>query len=338
MLLNNSLYSSVVNTLFANEIKSKRIFNVPLSMHNPDNWETEFGTVSWKDYDGIILDAFHEAPEEWRVSKVYKMAIDAGVPANRIIWIDSGFNPNAGIKHISIPMFMYSYSVEQVVVPLVPKREKLFLALARDPKIQRVKFILKLLENNIDKSAVITCGSSVDYQAGWDNLIPDDNVYKNRFPILLNSKKASIQEVNSIEPEFKKCLFNIVLETGFEYIGPNSGWDRHFYTEKTGKAFFLEQIPLFLSKKGYVAVLRNLGFDMFDDIVNHSYDLIEDPNDRIDALVAECLRLSNIGINHFKSLSGLQERFHYNKLQRRVVADKLHTQSTDQLKTWLNSL
>jgi hypothetical protein len=45
-----------------------------------------------------------------------------------------------------------------------------------------------------------------------------------------------------------------------------------FLTEKTFKAFAWHQIPIFVATSGHVQVVRELGFDMFDDILDHSYN------------------------------------------------------------------
>ena len=45
--------------------------------------------------------------------------------------------------------------------------------------------------------------------------------------------------------------------------------------------FFGCNFPIFLFGCGGVAHLRDIGFDVFDDIVDHSYDSIENPFDRI---------------------------------------------------------
>jgi predicted choloylglycine hydrolase len=43
-------------------------------------------------------------------------------------------------------------------------------------------------------------------------------------------------------------------------------------SEKTFKAFAWHQIPIFNATKGHVDKVRSLGFDLFDDIINHNYD------------------------------------------------------------------
>lgn len=338
MLVNESLHSRVINSLFKDNLKDKPIYNIALSMENPEQWDQLLTNFRWDGvkYKGVILDAFHEAPEEWRILKVVKQLTLLGVPKDKILWIDSGFSVSSDIKHISFPIFLNSYIDDPTVVPSVAKRSKMFLALARHPKPQRVKFILELLKLGLDKYSVLTCGCDQENNDVWDHYVPAE--YRHRFPIMLNSKIVSFKEVNTIEDEFKDAIINVVLETGFENAFPNSGWDRQFYTEKTGKAFFLEQIPVFLAKKGYVSVLRNLGFDVFDDIVNHSYDQIDDPEERINLVAQECLRLSNFGIDYFKSKTGLEERFAHNKRNRKVLANKLDEKAMLELKLWINAL
>jgi hypothetical protein len=46
-------------------------------------------------------------------------------------------------------------------------------------------------------------------------------------------------------------------------------------TEKTLNAFAALQVPVIISYKGIVSDIRNYGFDMFDDIVDHSYDTMD---------------------------------------------------------------
>ena len=63
---------------------------------------------------------------------------------------------------------------------------------------------------------------------------------------------------------------NIVTETEYE---PPVG----IITEKTQMAFAAQQIPLVIGYRGIVAHCRRQGFDMFDDVVDNSYDDL--PND-----------------------------------------------------------
>jgi hypothetical protein len=55
-------------------------------------------------------------------------------------------------------------------------------------------------------------------------------------------------------------------------------------TEKTFHALIAEQIPIIIGYKGIVEHCRQMGFDMFDDLVDHSYDTIPGP-ERIHAAI-----------------------------------------------------
>ena len=49
--------------------------------------------------------------------------------------------------------------------------------------------------------------------------------------------------------------------------------DEIHITEKSMKPFYFYQFPLFLASYGHVKHLKErFGFDVFDDILNHSYD------------------------------------------------------------------
>jgi hypothetical protein len=52
-------------------------------------------------------------------------------------------------------------------------------------------------------------------------------------------------------------------------------------TEKTLHSIFGCSFPIWISSAGTVAYLEQLGIDVFRDIIDHSYDNILDPIDRL---------------------------------------------------------
>ena len=79
---------------------------------------------------------------------------------------------------------------------------------------------------------------------------------------------------NRLREKYQRSFVEVVAETTFVENGFN-------LTEKTMQAFLGFNFPIMLSSPGTVQFLRALGFDMFDDVVNHSYDLILDPALRV---------------------------------------------------------
>ena len=75
---------------------------------------------------------------------------------------------------------------------------------------------------------------------------------------------------------YNSTQFSIVTETRY-----NLPCD--FITEKTTQCWLALHPALYVSNRYHVAHVRDWGFDLFDDIFDHSYDSKPD-SDRIDAL------------------------------------------------------
>jgi hypothetical protein len=65
-------------------------------------------------------------------------------------------------------------------------------------------------------------------------------------------------------------------------------------TEKSFKCFVMHQIPVWLAPYYSVSCYRNLGFDVFDDLIDHSYDLEPDPTQRIKLVADQVERLCDL--------------------------------------------
>ena len=95
---------------------------------------------------------------------------------------------------------------------------------------------------------------------------------------------------------YSACQVNVVTETIYDDpVG--------LITEKTLLAMLARQVPIIIGYQGIVADCQDLGFDIFDDVVDVSYDAM--PNhDRAEAAI----RLNQDLICGQVNLSGLQER------------------------------
>jgi hypothetical protein len=82
----------------------------------------------------------------------------------------------------------------------------------------------------------------------------------------------------SLRSIYQNSMIEIVNETTFFSNGI-------FVTEKFLNSVYGFNLPLILSNPGTVAYLRSHGFNMFDDVLNHAYDDIDDPVDRIFAAI-----------------------------------------------------
>ena len=63
------------------------------------------------------------------------------------------------------------------------------------------------------------------------------------------------------------------------------------FTEKTIKPFVRGQLPLIHSYTGLQSELRKMGFDLYDDFINHSYENETNSVKRLEMIVDEGKRL-----------------------------------------------
>lgn len=243
-----------------------------------------------------------------------------------ILWIDGGLTSGTifrHLHHLKITHFFAPTFFKTLFRPTIVEnmpfagdlgnRTKYYISLGRLLRQERVYFTKKLLDNpELFNKGIVTCGWGDASSSVWTNefnksnlrLILDDNDIS-KFPLSLGH---SDWEQHNFTDEFKRAIFNVVQESSIGadprshndmYRPIPASWqtvssDRIFFTEKTAKAFLMNQIPILIAAPGMVQVLRNLKFDMFDDIVDHSYDKEDNIFKRCDMVYDELNRLVNL--------------------------------------------
>lgn len=94
---------------------------------------------------------------------------------------------------------------------------------------------------------------------------------------------------------FYRKILNLVTEnvSGFD-DSDNHRYNTITFTEKAWKPFKAHQIPLILGLPNSIEKLRKLGFDLFDDFVDHSYDKEQDHRRRVELGFKELQRLGSL--------------------------------------------
>ena len=142
-------------------------------------------------------------------------------------------------------------------------------------------------------------GQISTYQ-GFEN--DDYHIYKN-YGVKPNDNIGNFN--NRLRPMYRNSFVEIVTESTF--AEPSFA-----ITEKTAHSFFGCNFPIILGGCGIIAHLREIGFDMFDDVVDHSYDQIANPFDRIVSAIESNRRLL-IDSDHAKqSWRRCHTRFEHN--------------------------
>jgi hypothetical protein len=118
------------------------------------------------------------------------------------------------------------------------------------------------------------------------------------------------------EPTYMESYFNIVTES--EYSS-----DTIHISEKSFKPFVTYQFPLILASPKHIkAIRKRYGFDFFDDVIDHSYDLETDHRERLFKFVKEIKRIEENKDFFIDFYKNNKERFiKNNELAKKLTHD-----------------
>lgn len=151
------------------------------------------------------------------------------------------------------------------------KKEYLFMCLNNRQHIHRALLVNEILKEGLEKDILLSCNFGENFNENlyfWNE--SKNDVVKG---VDINLKKITIDGDNLFgifSPNIhlaKKAYIDIVTETNPAEL--------MFITEKTAKPFFNLQFPIIFGPPGIIKKLKEYGFDIFDDIINHDYDDLE---------------------------------------------------------------
>jgi len=136
---------------------------------------------------------------------------------------------------------------------------------------------------------------------------------------------------------YNEFLRENVFEPSYISIITEPEWFRNdcTITEKTLFAFEAQTLPIWFGGYNIPHHLKLIGFDIFDDIIDHSYQNLLDPYDRMHQSILKNLHL-------FKEIKYLEEfyinnikRFEYNRnILRNNIISKFSNQQIDKFLHW----
>jgi hypothetical protein len=265
--------------------------------------------------------------------------------------VDSVFDVNVGSNvkmlqsyKLSFLPFFENYCVEQHDSQFVlndtsiyNKRDG-FLSLNGSMRTQRILLLIELIKNgyvNLD-GTISNINNNISflfygnnkfdiesYNIFIDNMLLNGEITNEEF-VLLNSISNSLPIIVNGEMgerpdlllrEYYANILNLVTDnaTGFD-DSDNFKYGTITLTEKAWKPFKTHQLPLYIGLPGYVDVIRNLGFDVFDDFINHNYDKEQNHVERIKIVVEELNKLTQLDMLEF-----------YNQNRKRFVKNCANT-------------
>lgn len=144
------------------------------------------------------------------------------------------------------------------------------MSLSGRPSLSRARFAKDLLDICGDRARV-SLGNTTHYKPSLKLQREFENIlHPYSYPLRQHTDGKTLGDITSLQQDtgrnLYKSLIAIVNETNDFSI------DNIHLSEKSFKFFAWHQIPVFNSSPKQVETIRGLGFDLFDDIIDHSYD------------------------------------------------------------------
>lgn len=211
------------------------------------------------------------------------------------------------LNFVYYPRYLYYHSLDAQKLsvkdyfPFKTKKDFVFLCLNMNKRPHRDKTV-SLLEKMPSRL--------ISYKArNWNIFEHDDWTIQeyNSDPRYNKSEMDVKLETNNLinlHPVYNRCQFSVVTETRVDL-------PFDFITEKTTHCFLALHPALYVSNKGHVQMLRDYGFDVFDDIFDNSYDNVE--NNRIEYMIESNKTVLEKGIPNYSNLKErlLKNREHF---------------------------
>ena len=267
----------------------------------------------------VVLDSHTEAPSWTHIrTTVDRMIAEFGIDPKCIIqWTGSG---GEGHEPFQLVTVIDAFSIITFAEMAKPQHvTHHFSMLARIPKQHRILAAVEILRRGLDAFGYISCGSG-DHgplnTAVFDTDVPAD--LRSRFPLLLpgeqfnhiQTREFTIDSI--VSPAVTGSFCSVIPETAHDLMFP-SVWTA-FLTEKSEKCFLLEQVPIWIAAPRQAQLARDFGFDVFDDLIDHSYDREVNPHRRIELAIDQLQKLCNTDLDQLREFKQInQHRFSANR-------------------------
>jgi|694.fasta_scaffold10621_4 hypothetical protein len=215
-----------------------------------------------------------------------------------------------------------------------------FMSLNGNLRIQRILLLLEFIKNGVDTSNCTFLFyintpegykfNLEEYHTMITELLNTNIITEMDYHILNKIKSPIYIDYDSSEPISIKNTITDIYTTPINFVTENVtglvGGDDSLYglitfTEKTLKPFLAYQIPMIFGLYGLNDELRKLGFDLFDDVINHKiYENEKDTRIRMKLMVTELQRVLELDNLEFKNKNA--HRFINNHIRCYELANK----------------
>lgn len=196
------------------------------------------------------------------------------------------FNRHAKIVHYPRFFFTMLYDKNLIVPDIISTRPYKLSCLSRNPWLHKSLNFVQMSKQPWFSDAKVSFGAPYEHLAPTAittdllNLITQDEAeyLKSIYPMPLDLAGDNLGKFESNAcPTYRQCYID---------YAPESRHNQSFISEKTWKPIFSGQFFFILGPCGIINYLKDIGVDVFDDLIDHSYDNEPDLTIKIDMLMS----------------------------------------------------
>ena len=286
-----------------------------------------FSKVKDKPNVRLVFSNFHEgANQNHFITKLIQLKTKHGLQSNQIVVVSNNKYAETFNKHILIiyKPYLFGFLVDHykdikdndiehngsVIGLLTPKeyletiKNKFFLSYNKNTtKSFRIQLILWLIKNGIIDDTYVSIlikneNFNREQLRSTEPELYDLSAYYNEFDRMgFNILDWNYPEVKNdvfsnlkytTKSHYADTLFNIISETSFETDSTN-------LTEKSFKAFANSHPFLIIGDVGSNELVRSFGFELYDDLVDYSFDSIPERDKRLNEALKQIRNVYSIG-------------------------------------------
>ena len=244
----------------------------------------------YEGYSGTDGNNHFDVIEKWR--------IESNLPINSVYYVNGNLlseeiikEKNLGIQSRGVHYFEPWNKYEGSMVKFTPIDDKyLFLSYNRQYRVQRIRFIIDLLEKNLIYKGLI----SIDKITQLPYEVSEEvrNFFLNKTPLTIDTMpelKYNLA-VNITKEDYERTFISVVTET----LVDNGTL---FFSEKIWKPIMVGHPFMVYGNQGSLRYLKTLGFRTFDKWIDESYDDEPDRDRRSKRIVDELVKFNEMSLD-----------------------------------------
>ena len=173
-----------------------------------------------------------------------------------------------------------------------------FISLNNRSHLHRCYFIEEMAKNNLIDKGVVTWVKHLNENSDFPY-----QYFDNRQILLDDDFKTKLDSF-MLPKEFNQSLFHVVVEATHQTI---------LLSEKTAIPIFLKKPFFVLSAPGFHKYLLSLGYKLYDELIDYSFDEITDLKLRTEKFVSNIPKLINLNLKDTYELLRPKIEYNYNR-------------------------